>query len=48
MAEIVNEWEKFLPIDPMKIGVLIMEVQFASTYDGVYFNNISRKINAFC
>jgi hypothetical protein len=48
MAEIVNEWEKYLQTDPMKIGVLIMEVQFASTYDGVNFNNISRKINAFC
>jgi hypothetical protein len=48
MATIVIEWQIFLPIDPMKIGVLIMEVQFASAYDGVNFNNISRKINAFC
>jgi hypothetical protein len=37
-----------LPIDPMKIDVIIMEVQFASTYDGVNFNNISRKINDLC
>jgi hypothetical protein len=46
MAEIVNEWGKFLPIDPMKIDVMGIEAQFALTSDGVNINNISRKINA--